>query len=352
MHSLLEDVLPFVVVFYIAESVALVGAREWLFVSLFGRFRALAEGLHLAALTPWAVSFSCFEPEIRWHEDDVVVGREETVVPFAAMEKLTLDRHWLSLARAVSIRAPSPAAAETLRDRLRALRDAAASERALIFTRQCAEAHDLEALRVRLRTIERWSKRLRPVQTGLFAVGFGGVPVVLYMRDLAPVPIELVVGLMLVLFIAALALGYALLRANGSSSGAAARALSGFMLFPPGGLHLVALVARPLLASFAPLTVAAALLPGDDFRTLARQKVRRLERPEARVSFEKYELEAVLRLIVARGMSKEEVLRPPPASDATAVSYCPLCSEEYRLGFDSCAECGVRLEPVAGVSVP
>lgn len=51
-------------------------------------------------------------------------------------------------------------------------------------------------------------------------------------------------------------------------------------------------------------------------------------------------------------MSKEEVLQPPPASDATAVSYCPLCSEEYRLGFDSCAECGVRLEPVAGVPAP
>lgn len=348
MHSLLEDVLPFVVVFYIAESVAFVGAQERLFVSLFGRFRALGEGLHLAALTPWAISFSCFEPEICWHVDRVVVGRDETgVVPFAAMQALTVDRHWLSLAPGISLKAPSPPAAAALRDRLSALRDAAPSERAEILSRQCAEAHDLEALRARLAAIERWSRRLRIVQTALFAAGFAGVPIFLYLREPATAPIEILVGLMLALFIATLALGYNLLRACGSGRGAAAQALSGFVLFPPGCLHMFALLGRPLLASFAPLTLAAALLPPDDFRTLARQKVRRLESTEAEGSFEKYQLQAVLGLIAARGLSREQVLEPPPASDATAVSYCPLCSEEYRKGFDWCAECGVRLEPVA-----
>jgi len=352
VHALLEDVLPFVLVFYVAESVALVGPGESLFVALFGRFRALGEGLHLAALTPWASSFSAFEPDIRWNAEGVQVGRDDAVVSFTAMETLTLDRHWLSLTRGVSVATPSSTAAETLHGRLMALRDTAPSQRSEVFARQCTESHDLEALRARLHTIARWSSRLRPVQTALFALGFGGVPAVLALGDRSPVAIDPILWLMLLLFVAALGLGYKLLRATGAAAGAAIRALSGFVLFPPGCLHLFALVARPLLSGFAPLAVAAALLPLPDFRTLARQRVRRLENSGAKKGFEKQELDAVLRLIAARGLTREEALLPPAPSDATAVSYCPLCSEEYRTGFDSCADCGAPLEPVAGLAAP
>jgi hypothetical protein len=266
------------------------------------------------------------------------------------MKTLALDRHRVILAPGVSVPTISPEEARSLRDQLVALRDTPAKGRQALVARQRAEAHDLGALRARLAVHERWSRRLRPVQTALFAVVFGLAPVVAYGREALPLPPATVVVLLLLLFPAVLGFGYKLLRARGKSAGAAGVSLLGFVLFPPGCLHLSALLGRPLFAGFAPLTVAAALLPEDAFRRLARESLRRLEIESHGGSFVAVELECARRLVTERGLHVDEVLRAPRATDPTAVSYCPLCSEEYRRGFGSCAECRVSLEPLAAPS--
>jgi hypothetical protein len=38
--------------------------------------------------------------------------------------------------------------------------------------------------------------------------------------------------------------------------------------------------------------------------------------------------------------------RPVDGEDISAIaSHCPQCGAEYRLGFDTCADCGIPLEP-------
>jgi hypothetical protein len=157
-------------------------------------------------------------------------------------------------------------------------------------------------------------------------------------------------AVLLVLLAAIVALGYGMMRGLGRPRGAAVRSLAGFVLFPPGCAHLSALLGRPLLAGFAPLAVAAALLPEEAFRELAREGLRRLASEREARPFAAVELDAAQRVVRARGLRVEEVLRPPAAADPAAASYCPLCSEQYRHGFDSCAECRVPLEPLAATA--
>ena len=348
MHAFLEDLLPFVVVFYLAESLVLVVAGERLFVSPWGRFACVSEGLHLAALTPWAICYSSFQPEMEWEERGVRVGSDDLLIPFADLGALRVERHLLWLTDSVSLSTPGPLSALSLRDRLRALRDAPEVARGELFARQCDMAYDFVALSARLQTLERWRGRLRPLQTALFVAVFVLVPLEVYGRSQSVTLLRpaFIVGSVLALVGVAIVLGYRLLRACGSGAGASVQSLLGFALFPPSCLHLFALIGRPLLATFAPLALAAALLPLSEFRRLARQRLRQLALVREETAWARHEAEAVRRLVAGRGLSVEDVLRAPPATDPSADSYCPTCSDEYRAGFDFCVECRVPLEPL------
>jgi hypothetical protein len=346
VHELLEDALPFLVAFFVAESFALVGRDEWLFASLGRRFHAAREGIHRAAFTPTARVYSTFRPPLRWSEEGVL-GPDSGFVPYASMAKIEVDRHRVVLSRAVAFSTPSPAEASIVRDRLAALRETPAPERRPLFSRQCAEAHDLAALRRRLEGFEQRARPLWWLQTALWLAVFGLVPLEVYGRSVIAVPPLVVVAILASLYVAALILGHRLLQSRGPASGNPGGALLGFVLFPPSVLHLSGLVGRPLLAGFCPLAAAAALLPAPEFKRLARPWIRRLERECDGASFADVELESAKRLVAVAGLRLDEVLDPPVARDATTASYCPLCSEEYRAGFVSCVDCHTALEPVA-----
>jgi hypothetical protein len=349
VHELLEDALPFLVAFFVVESLAFVGPAEWLFVSLAGRFHSAREGIHLAALTPTARVYSTYRPALRWTEEGVrVLDRDLVSVPYAALDRIEVDRHRVVLSPTVVLATPSNLDASILRDRLATLRDAPASGRLALFSRLCADAHDLTALRGRLAAFEQRARPLWRLQTALSLAAFGLIPLEVYGGSVIAVSPLVVLALLVPMYATTLVLGYRLAGATGQASGKRAGTLLGFVLFPPSCLHLSGLVGRPLLAGFAPLAAAAALLPRPEFERFARQCLRRLELEHDGSGFADVELESARRLVLDAGFRLEQVLGPPVVLDATTASYCPLCSEEYRAGFAACVDCHTALEPVAG----
>jgi hypothetical protein len=122
-------------------------------------------------------------------------------------------------------------------------------------------------------------------------------------------------------------------------------------LFPP---HLLRLPQRIFLAGIGaprPAVAAAALLTGDARLAFLRREIARREREAqcadandevARALCER-DCAAVLAIALQAGVEEADLRRPPIRGDRHSAAYCPACLAEYRAGFDTCADCRVRL---------
>jgi len=122
-------------------------------------------------------------------------------------------------------------------------------------------------------------------------------------------------------------------------------------LFPP---HLLRLPQRIFLASVGaprPAVAAAALLTGDARIGFLRRAVAASEFAAQRgdandaVAHALREGESAVLLAIAAqaGIEEADLRRPPARGDRHSAAYCPACLAEYRAGFDTCADCRVRL---------
>jgi hypothetical protein len=122
-------------------------------------------------------------------------------------------------------------------------------------------------------------------------------------------------------------------------------------LFPP---HLLRLPQRLFLAGVGaprPVAAAAALLSGDARVVFLRRALAESElaaqRSVAGDSFARavceHDRAAVLEIATQAGVGEAELRRPPVRSDPLSAAYCPVCFDEYRSGFERCADCGVAL---------
>lgn len=103
-------------------------------------------------------------------------------------------------------------------------------------------------------------------------------------------------------------------------------------LFPPALFRTPAELRTQLLAGFHPATAAAALLDEDSF-------VRWLRKEIGRLGSDGNKQEAVLGLCEQRGIDRTRVIAPARIA-LDAVSYCPLCLDEFRIPRGRCLGCG------------
>jgi len=350
MHELVQDVLPFLVAFFVADSLAFARAHEWLLVSSGGAFRLLTGGLQLVGLSPFYQAVSAFDPPVRLTPAGLVLTATGDGQPYETLTPVQAEDRGLRLGSS-RVRLPSASAARRLASLVEQMRKEEPARRRSRLETQLAEATDVAALRA-LREAEEPHRRTLQwlgLAQGLsiflllpaaVTAPFGGV--------LHPASLLVVIGL---LHVGILAVAARALRARRDGTPVAG-ALLPIALFPPAGVHAPFLVFRDGYARFDPLVVAGLLLPAAEFRSLARGQVHRLRRagelgtPDDRAWTAARE-RALARAFVALGTSLEAVMAPPPRADACGASYCPSCGSEYRAGFTTCSECGVPLEAFA-----
>lgn len=362
IQALVVDLLPWLVVFFLADGVVQLG-RGHLLLAGARRLRPLRAGLDWLGPSPLVEAVALFDlPYLRgggrvWFldprrrtEPPVVEAADLTAVDLAASGVVTREGKAVTAGGKRVLSAPAAAIAQRLLDDLAPREPTApAAPRRL---RRAART-DLRAARaMRLR-----QRRYRPLlQATALALALHVLELALGawgpLAGRIPLgPAGAGFGLLLV---AAAALGTAFLRASGERWGTSLHGGLG-MLLPWAALHPLVHLSRTVYRRFDALTAAAALLPPSSFHALAgRELVRaRLSRartaPELGPAWEERE-RLLIRLLEATGSSEEEALAPPPAQEGTA-AYCPLCRTRYRAGFEGCADCGLPLEPLGGAPI-
>jgi hypothetical protein len=355
MHALIEDVLPFLVAFYVLDGLAVVRRHEWLLAAPWSRFRVAKSGLHLVGLSPFAEVVSAVECPLLFGSVALYLETgapsagepaELASVPLDGLRVEVSDRTLKLGEQAVTL--PSAAAAGYLAAVVRDLAARPLSERAHRLRTLCHELTDLHALRARRATHRRFHRFLDGLGLGLWIVTFVLLPVGVSWKWEHGPSLAAVLLLGAALHAGILVLSWVALRRLGYTRGRAATVLLPLLFFPPSAAHASFVVFRDLYVRFDPLVVAGLLLRPADFQARARVEVHRLRR-EAERGGEAAEWAALrekawCRVFVELGTSVFEVLRPPARRGDDAASYCPLCGGEYRAGFTVCSECRVPLE--------
>ncbi len=267
MHELIEDVLPFLVAFYLLDGLALVRRYEWLLLAPWRRFAAAKGGLHLVGLSPLAEAVSAFEVPIRFGRTALHVEARSSapggppdleIVPLEGLP-VEVEERRLKLGE-LAITLPSAAAAQHLAAIVRDVRDLPPGDRPPRLRAVLKEAVDLGALRGLRSRHQRYQRVLQWLGLGLFLVTFLLLPAgVLSKWERGPgLGTVLVAGALL--HAGVVAVSWTALRHLGFRRGSAVTTLLPLAFFPPAAAHASVLVFRDLYARFDPVAVAGIFL--------------------------------------------------------------------------------------------
>lgn len=359
IQPLVADLLPWVIVFYLADGIVQLGRGHMLLAGS-GSLRPLRAGLRWLGPSPLAEAVAVFDLPFlraggRLHVLDpgrriepAVIG-DADLVAFdpAAAGPLAREGKVVTAGGRKLLSAPTPGTAEQLLALLAPGEPGAARQQAASRAgrRHRTDLRAARALRLRQRP---YRLALRVLSALLFA-DLLALALAIWSPLADEVPLGPAASAFGALLLAVAAVGVAFLRASGegwrtSIGGGLA------MLLPWEGLHPLIHLSRSPFRRFDALTTAAALLPPEAFHGLAARELVRARLSRARTAPELapawLEREEHLgHLLAATGSSVEAALAPPPASGGAA-AYCPLCRTSYRSGFDECADCGIALEPL------
>ncbi len=113
------------------------------------------------------------------------------------------------------------------------------------------------------------------------------------------------------------------------------------LLVPQHAIRSAGIAARPLLATFHPMAVAAAVLKPTPLREVLGRRWRALTFPAPGQAPDEAERAVLARIIGHAGLDADSLLAPP-ARGADAVAYCPCCFAMFRDATATCRECEGR----------
>jgi hypothetical protein len=369
MQELLADILPYLAAFYLLELVVSLGRHHLLFASGGRRFRLMTAGL--GALPPWPGAEAIasqglpllLDANRLWFADPrrpyapQVLGADDLCsVELAGMGEVTSDRKRVTAGKELIAVAPTLESAAAMAQRLDSLRRLDSDARAAALETVLREATDLAALR-KMRAAQRafapW------MQVGawlLFLLLFAAMPWQVYLAPKLELDLASLALMALGLLAVDGALAAALLARMGRRPAEIAKRIAPLVLLPFSAIHPLVHLSRELYLRFHWSALAAVLLPRSEFRTLARQELRRIalcaERAEGTQVLawerEKHYWTRVLDQL-------EEPLEPllaedPDPADPLAVAYCPLCSASFGVGAERCSDCDAALRPLLRVT--
>jgi len=347
LYHLLEELLPWLLGFYILDSVAFEAANEKLFVRRLRGFEAV-RGPFIAGLLPWSEVVSAAAWPVRFSRAAVHWPQSEGLeaVAWEALGPLErTDRTIRASSRA--LRLPSPQDALRLAAVLVRVRDIAPEQREAELAAAFRGRSDVAAVRRVRERADRDGLLLASLGSFVLVALFVVIPLGLGQRfPWVPDPALMLAALALA-YVAIVAIAWRTLRGCGVATGDALGMLSNLFFLPATAAHARSFVARRLYAGFDPLAVAAVLLPDEAFRRCAREAFHHIRHEGGVADHSRWAESAWRQVVAASGQKEREILGPPVTLDLTAASYCPLCSAEYRAHFTDCSDCHVALLPLA-----
>ncbi len=251
------------------------------------------------------------------------------------------------------IRAASPAVADYLGQQLRQLSKLASSKRESAIEKIVHHSLDTEAINRRSLEVQRQVAKVRWPTNLLFVYLFVAAPLLIWNFGLRQSWLGLLIGVLVFTFTTAVRFHRAHKALYPAAEDERFTHFLTILLSPATTIRAHDVLSRPSLEIFHPLAIAKVFCSEQTFRRLAREVLRELRHPALPVcpreelpaqEAERYSRALWLKLVdnfLSRmGIAPEEIMEPPPPTDATSRSYCPRCLAQFTVGEGLCPDCG------------
>ncbi len=363
MQELLADILPYLAAFYALELAVNLGRHHLLFASGGRRFRLMTSGLGVLPPWPSAEAIGSHALPLWLHGDRLwfadprrpyaprIFGSGDLcTLELAGLGEVVAERKKVFAGDVLVAVAPTPESAASIAARLESLRRLDPGRRAAALEAHLAESTDLAALQKMRAARRAFGPFVQAVAWLFFLLVFGALPWQVFLEPKLQLDLSLLALAALGLMAVNGALAAALLRRSGCRAAEIGKRVAPLVLLPFSALHPLVHLSRDLYLRFHGSALAAALLPRDEFRVLARQELRRIALsselaadPEGPWELERRHWTRVLEQL---NEPLEPLLADPAAADPLAESYCPLCSSTFRAGAARCGDCDAALRPL------
>jgi len=364
MHYVLEVLFPFLVLLYLIDCIAYVRYQHLLFSSHFGRyFKLKKSGLHIIGLLPisevvishnlpiFLTSRGFYTRAGKPYTDNVrYTAKGLRFIAYEDVVTIEVDGKVIKVNGEALLKFPTSTNAQQMMSLLRELTYSEVSDRHRKIREFLRERTDLQKLRATRENCQLLAY-VKMLSSMLFVIVFGILPLALYSKLSLYVNLAVIVYLAIGVYLLIIISAYIERRELfGTTRSQTLIAMLPTVLSPVTGAHILKDLTKEIFVRFDYIAIAAALLPSQAFHKLMREELLRTAyAKEEKHDEELKELwvtrENVLHNILSEtGIEMHELFAIPKKRDPSAVSYCPLCLDEYRYGPTKCIDCEVQLK--------
>jgi hypothetical protein len=361
-YYLLDEIFPFLVLFYVVDSIAYVRPFQLLLLRSWGQsWRLKAHGFSLGGILPTSSVFVASNPPLYFtslgffaqkadlHFDLPIFDPHRAhFVSYEEIESVAVDEGILKVNDQPVLKLRSATIARTLQNRIQGILATEPSERGSQVAHLLAQSMDLDRLETRLQEHRGLRRTIRTSSSVFFVLLFVALPLKLYGSLLAVVPLAWLLALLGVNYLAVATLTIAgFRRLMGGRSGWSH--LLAIALSPVTAAHIMVPIDKELLVDFDFTAVAARFLPDAAFTELMRRELGRMtiltlqHSDHGLIDYWRGREIQLHKLLSSKELPLESVTAPPPKRDVTAEAYCVLCDAEYHDEAERCDECDAPL---------
>ncbi len=367
-HLPIIQKLPYIVLFYLFDCLALVKTPYRLFASWFGESpRAFGPGPRLSALLPSGRSYLVRENAFFPGTTGLYALPQNTsplsrpaplFFPWDKLGSLSVRDNALLMPGDFLMEFHSFWEAEKARAFITGLARSTPPKRAKMIRKHLLSRMNLDRIKKLQALNQRLLFFLDTLCWAQFSLTFLALPLFAFTPLVHQVRVWPCLMLMGLVYAATMILGFFCHKSlyPGAKTGRGS-AIAFMLLSPPSSMRAGSHIRQNLYLDFDALAVAAVLCDRETFLGMARKQLGdiREERdcfaPDLSDWWDLYE-KTVFDMTKKMGLKKDDLLGPPAKKDPEAASFCPYCKTEYLPGPKSCADCGQLLIKFSSPSSP
>ena len=364
MREIFATLFPYFILLYILDSIKYLHNHFVLFVAYGGSaFKLKGSGFHLSDVSPLGISIVSHRIPFMVSRRGLYFLRQEYApgavlyeaedfdfIPYKDMKTVSSDGRDIKIDGKSVFRVPSSMVAGTMSALIQDLRDTQPEKRSGRLETAFEEALNGAKVKELRGFFARQCLSLRYLCSMLFLGLFLIVPGLLYTELYQVIDIRpFFLGIVLLYILIVSKTISAHRKLYGSEKGHRYSTILSLVFYPVCAIHATTHLTRDLFGRFDYVTLAAALLSPSAFLPVIRKELYMIEHLKSQLKDPDWAEAWDLRethlnsLATWAGITVNQVFACPEKEDQMILSYCPLCSAQYRINHDHCPDCGARL---------
>ena len=367
MDSILVELWPYLLLFYLADGIKYLGTREIGLSSFTGtekQFRFITPGSLFLNVLPGGLFIRTDQTPIiladsslYWLTDKKVSLATLTPDDFRAINynkirTVSADGKDITLNEERYLTTASTIKSSFLADTVHSVLEVADAKRGKFVQEFRRKRIDIKKARDDWHHSRDLLLFVSSLCQTLFILLFVLLPIQLYTDMIDILALESLMLMVLINFIAVLAItGYALHQIYEMTLGKIATELLLMTISPLSVPQALLHITPNLLHQYDWLVAVALLCTEQDFHSHTRQRLHYIDKMKKKMADDDWtdfwvqEEKLISTLAEQAGTSIQSIYQSPPQQDKSSASYCPVCHSEYLSDYDICHDCQAELQP-------